>query len=210
MEKPIERKRAKKMLPTIKILISSRAIQESEKKRGILANELIRDIKRNFPKEKTPAKDTIVKLISRARNSNRDEDKPWHLCTFEDNPISSKTIAQIFELKTEGLKTISVSDSQWLDRLSSLQLHIWSLLYFAQRLSLSEKLSQISRSAPDVSDLEEEILNLLRMNPQNQMAHGVWVRSNEREGLDVIAIDREIRENLKHLNKEDSNERTHS
>lgn len=206
MKKPIQRKRAKKMLPNIKILIISRAIQEPEKKRGALANELIRDIRKYFPKEKCPVKGTIIKKISRARNSSRDEDKPWHFSTFDDPPISSKTIAQIFELKTEGLQIFSVRDAQWLDKLSSLPLPVNSLRHFAQQLSLSEKIDQISRSTPDMSNIEGEILDILRKSPQEQRAHGVLVRSMEREGLDVIRIDREIRENLKQLNKEARNE----
>ena len=122
MEKPIQRKRAKKMLPNIRILITTRAIQESEKKRGALANELIRDIRRYFPKEKPPVNETVIKLISRARNSSHDEDKPWHLSTLDDHPISSKTIAQIFQLKSQALRTLTTRDAEWLDRLSSIQL----------------------------------------------------------------------------------------
>jgi hypothetical protein len=225
MEKSPRGKRAKTMLPEIKLLITSTALNRPEVGRQDLANELIKEIKNDYPSEEPPKLETVIKLISEARNQSSEEDQPWSMDTlnvFEaDNvfinehvrvkrQISSKTVAQIFVLKAMGLKAFSVRDAKWLDRLSSLPLPLEILRDEAQQLSLLEKLQEISdnkkiknisRIKFDTKVWEANLVKLLR-DPEWQ-----WqvykMAKNEPEGMDVVALTSEIREELKKRNKED-------
>jgi len=198
--RPIKRKRAKKMLPIINMLITSRALSKPEKKRELLADELIEYIKKQFPKEIPPVLETVVKKISKARNSSRDEDKPWHLSTLDDYPISSKTIAQIFELKTQGLQMLTIRDAEWLDRLSSIPLPLDILSRLAQLLSLNERYSEISKIDFDTGSWEKSIESLLE-NPEDRESMMHIVRSVP-EGLDVFKMSEMFRGSLKSTKKE--------
>lgn len=189
------RKRPKKILLIIKLLIASKAIEEPGEKRELLADKLIEEITKLWPKETPPAWETVIKLISKARNSSREVDKPWHLSTLYDYPISSKTIAQIFKLKTQGLQAFSIRDAEWLDRLSSIPLPLEILCRLAQLLSLNEKYSKISKDALDTNYWEKNIVSLLGNSEEREsMMH---ILGTVPGGLDIIALSEMFRKSLK-------------
>lgn len=195
------RKRPKKILPIIKLFIASKAIEELGETREKLAGDLIEEITRLWPKETPPAWETVIKLISKARNSSREVDKPWHLSTLDDYPISSKTIAQIFELKTQGLRTMTIRDAQWLDRLSSIRrLPLEILCRLAQLLSLNEKYSKISKDAFDTNYWEKKIVSLLGNSEERESM--IHILRTVPEGLDIITMSEIFRESLKQSKKE--------
>jgi len=71
--------RAKSMSKDIKELITKSAI-ETDTKREALADSLLEIIKKDFKNEVPPSRDTIIKLISKARNTEHSFlDEPWHL-----------------------------------------------------------------------------------------------------------------------------------
>jgi hypothetical protein len=223
------KKRAKAMLPEIKLLITSTALNQPEVGRMDLADELITEIEKDYPTVVPPAWETVVKIISEARNQSSDEDKPWSMETLNvqeaanvllddhvlvKRRISSKTIAQIFILKAMGLQAFSVRDAKWLDRLSALPLPLEILRDQAQQLSLLEKLQEISdnkriknisRIKFDTKAWENNLVKLLR-DPEWQ-----WqvykMAKNEPEGKDVVALTSEIRDELKKRNKEEKIEK---
>ncbi|MDP2729038.1 MAG: hypothetical protein Q8O55_00935 [Dehalococcoidales bacterium] len=98
----IEKKRktrAKAMLPEIKHLITKSALNSDEGREG-LADKLIEDIKKGFPKETPPAWETVVKKISGARNSRSGLDRPWHLGLLRDHPhLSAEAVRHILEVQ---------------------------------------------------------------------------------------------------------------
>ena len=223
------KKRAKAMLPEIKLLITSTALNQPEVGRMDLADELITEIEKDYPTVVPPAWETVVKIISEARNQSSDEDKPWSMETLNvleatnvllddrvlvKRRISSKTIAQIFVLKAMGLQDFSVRDAKWLDRLSALPLPLEILRDQSQQLSLLEKLQEISdnkriknitRIKFDTKAWENNLVKLLR-DPEWQ-----WqvykMAKNEPEGKDVVALTSEIRDELKKRNKEEKIEK---
>jgi hypothetical protein len=75
------KKREKKMLPAIRQLITTQALNDRDKDRNVLAEELINDIKRKYPKEIPPSFSTIIKKISEDRSLKNINplDEPWHL-----------------------------------------------------------------------------------------------------------------------------------
>ncbi len=199
-------KRAKKMLPDIKVLITRRALEQRDKPREKLADELIKEIIKSYPKEKPPVLEYVMRLISAARNSHREEDEPWNLHTLDKYPISPDTVAKIFELKIMGLQHISIRDAQWFDRLSSIPLPLEVLFNCAQRISLYEVYNIISRTNYYDNKVEQQILTLLS-NPEelkileitskSQIAHG---------GINTLELSDQVREAPKQKNKEESNE----
>ena len=72
--------RAKAMLPEIKELITQMALSD-DTKREVLADEILLIIKKRWPKETPPARDTITRRISEARRKENQSplDEPWHL-----------------------------------------------------------------------------------------------------------------------------------
>jgi hypothetical protein len=75
------RQREKKMLPAIRQLITVRALNDPNKDRTELAEELIIEVKNKYPKEIPPSVSTLIKKISEDRSSKNESflDKPWHL-----------------------------------------------------------------------------------------------------------------------------------
>ena len=173
------------MLPEIARMITDQAINEPQKHREKLAEELRAEIKKRFPTETPPVLETIVKRISEARNSHRKEDNPWHLGTLDEHPISPKAIGQIFELKTQGLQRFSIRDAKWLDRLSSIDLPLQVLRRVAQLMSMKERVSDISKTDFDTSPWERTIVELLK-DPQYQESM-LYMAEYDTSGLDVIA-----------------------
>jgi hypothetical protein len=101
--------RAKEMLPAIKQLIAMRSVTNPYKTsdgqritdRQIIAEKLIDEIKEKFPAEMSPAEDTLVRMISSARNQDGSPlDEPWNLGTIEDYPLLSADIAAIIEVQS--------------------------------------------------------------------------------------------------------------
>jgi len=105
MEKSTK-KREKALLPEIKILITERALSDP-RSREELADELIVEIKNKYPHKVPPAWETVIKLISAARNHQPSPlDKPWHLgLTLDryglnkDYLLAAEDIAAIIEVQ---------------------------------------------------------------------------------------------------------------
>lgn len=93
------KKRAKSMIPAIRELITSLALRE-DTDRNSLAEKLLKDIKRLFPKETPPTFETVIKKISAARNHEAlPEDKPFNLGVLSVLDISPDAIPTILRLQ---------------------------------------------------------------------------------------------------------------
>lgn len=118
------KRRAKTMLPVIKLLITTRALSEPDKGREKLADELIADINRQFPNEVPPAWETVIKLISKARNQEGwPLSRAWHLdslCEHEMNPSVVPILLKEQALRAdENRYPLSVGEALWASRLYS-------------------------------------------------------------------------------------------
>jgi hypothetical protein len=120
--------RAKKMLPAIRILIGSHALDKDENgellDRQKLAEKIIKIITTRYPKEVSPAQDTVVKEISKARHSeNSPLDEPWSLATLNDYLIPFEIVPFLVELadieRVEG-HALKIRVANWIGRLSLL------------------------------------------------------------------------------------------
>jgi hypothetical protein len=121
--------RAKKMLPAIRILIGSHALDKDENgellDRQKLAEKIIKIITTRYPKEVSPAQDTVVKEISKARHSeNSPLDEPWSLATLNDYPIPFEIVPFLVELFTKQKEmghSLKIRSAIWIGRLSLLK-----------------------------------------------------------------------------------------
>jgi len=122
------KKRAKIILPEIKKLISQRAINEPNKSREKLADELIEEIINRYPKELPPSWETVIKKVSAARNHEQNPlDNLWHMGTLEDYPITSESLPYIAGVQDWREKTpddfgqtrkpLTIREAQWVARL---------------------------------------------------------------------------------------------
>lgn len=106
------KRRAKKMLPAIRDLISFRSIHDVDKDRTELAKELIADIKDSFPKETPPGEATLIKMISENRNKEGDpEDHPWSMLGYAKSGID------------ESRYQLTAKDNEAILRVRKMQLH---------------------------------------------------------------------------------------
>ena len=93
------------MLPEIREMIIM-ASTSSNEKREVLALTLIDEIERKYPREIPPVEETVIKLISKARNHEKSPlDKPWSLAVlnrlheFNIFGINSEAIEYILKVQ---------------------------------------------------------------------------------------------------------------
>ena len=141
---------------TVKRTIAYYAVHERDKPRLTLALELqglIREMG-----EVVPSEDTLVKMISKARNRKIEPiDKPWHLGTLgsEDHSIGSvdysitpAALPMVVEVKRRYVD-LTIREALWISRLSALaaalnreqpgspgemlqRLYLWAMVYAAE------------------------------------------------------------------------------
>jgi len=122
-EQKLKRKpRSKSMLPDIRALITRRALQYRKENRTLLADRLIEEITDRFPYEIPPALETVISMISKARNHAPNPlDKHWHLGILDNiqdygiSYISSDEIEAIFKVQQWLYKTGQDSISDFLE-----------------------------------------------------------------------------------------------
>jgi hypothetical protein len=175
-----------------------------EKKREELAGELIEEITKEFKRETPPAWETVVKKISEARNRANGKDVAWGLGTLDDYPLSPLAVANIFALKTTGLRTISIRDAVWFDRLSMLPIPSAVVRLLAQQLSTHERIFELTqtKNAParfNAVVFENTLLHLLA-SPQEQQELQELVEHRP-EGYDAADLARQLVAQLKALNQ---------
>ncbi len=102
--------RAKVMLPAIRQLIWSYALS-SDMNREDLAEEILIVIKQNHPKEIPPKIETIIRHISKARNSKRSLlDEPWTLGACRDYPVDFPVSSLPLLIKYKSLQFQHISE----------------------------------------------------------------------------------------------------
>lgn len=154
--------RAKVMLPAIRDLIARRALENQEKNRTLLADEIIEEIKDKFPYEIPPVEETVIRRISEARNHEPDAfDEPWHLGTLEKYPIPSEVVPLI--LKIQNLNPsfkVSIRQAKWINKLHHVVTDINLLSSISLNYTFHEKISIISHSEPfDTSEYDRFLVN---------------------------------------------------
>jgi hypothetical protein len=171
----------RELKPSIKRLIFHEAIQHRNIPREVLANRLIREIKKSS--ELPPTLETTKRYISKARNAVDPIDKPWTLGACRDYPSffppssllllmkmqqESKTFVNILtNIRSPGL---SIRTCMWIVRLQPLikeyfrsdeddfQQQYEILFNVAQAYSTAERTSEImGEQAFDTSDLDESV-----------------------------------------------------
>lgn len=107
--------------PTVRSLISSRARKDTGIKRRALAHMLTNEIIEMG--EIPPTEETMLKLISEARNLPYDKlDLPWRISTLPDYPIPPESLPKVLEIFIEKLREqavhITIQEAQWIGRLA--------------------------------------------------------------------------------------------
>jgi hypothetical protein len=143
--------RAKVMLEGIRRLITLRATSSNEK-REKLAQEILAEIEERYPKETPPTEETIIKMISRARNHKPSPlDKPWHLGVLNDlqslgiPDISAEAVKRIQEIQffvsSNNLIPLTIRQAKWISKLHRLitdnTIYNYSHLYSSYELVCS-------------------------------------------------------------------------
>jgi hypothetical protein len=115
MEKRLKRQqRAKAILPEIRNMITMAATSSNEN-RETLARNLIDEIKQKYPREIPPVEETVIKLISKARNHEPSPlDKPWSLAVLnhlhELNIFDVNAVAVEYILKVQKFVDTYLAD----------------------------------------------------------------------------------------------------
>ena len=175
--------RAKSMLPEIRRLIIT-AARFMEIKRDDLADLLLIKIKRDYPHETPPKIETIVKEISKARNSKpNDFDKPWStaVCSEYVSYFPPDTIPLLMQLWRYSIH---------LDEVFTIRHAIW-----ASRLAFQLKDMDIARQwLHTVQYAKEEELSLLSNTPMNtfeldsSLVMGVLEKFTSNVGLEAQSL----------------------
>ena len=114
-------KGASNISPTVATLIKEMAVDQKKKDRGVLAIELTELLNRQG--ELPPARDTIEKMISEARNHSDPLDGRWSLATsrnreFSLPPESIPTVLKVFVEHTNKFgKPFTIRQAMWVARL---------------------------------------------------------------------------------------------
>jgi hypothetical protein len=168
--------------PVVWSLIRDEVQRHPEKLRKELADELENEI--TLKGQVPPTRQTLIKLISKARNRNvgsSPEDDLWHLDAFDECAIPADALPVILEIQKHIDKNLSIRLVKWLTRLYMvlkgrqflkgnelfycLYCYLWASEY-ADR----EKVSEISRSLGtpisfDSSDLDVGLLDDNPLSP---------------------------------------------
>lgn len=168
--------------PVVWSLICDEVQSHPGELRKVLAYELENKIK--LKGEVPPTQQTLIKLISKARNSESSpEDYPWHIDAFDKCPVPADALPVILEIQKHIDRNLSIRVVKWLARIYvvlkgkqflegnklfyCLYCYLWASMY-ANR----ERVSEISKSfgtpiSFDSSDLD---VGLLDDNPLSLLA----------------------------------------
>lgn len=162
------------MSPVVWNLICYEVQSRPEELRKVLAFELEKKIR--LQGEVPPTSQTLIKMISKARNSESSpEDYPWHLDAFDKYPVPADALPLILEIQKHINKNLSIRLVKWLTRLyvalkgnqflrgNELLYHLYCYLW-ASMYADREKISEISKSfgtpiSFDSSDLDAGLLD---------------------------------------------------
>lgn len=124
-------KKAQKMTPAIRRLIVSEAVRQQATSRTDLAAQLQAGIQARYGELAVPTLETLVKMISDARNHASPLDRPWHMGLLPDHPaITADAVRFILavqdwydhhtprnQLLHNGSEWLSVRQALWIARL---------------------------------------------------------------------------------------------
>jgi len=149
--------------PQVKGLIYARALESKKIPRLALAVELRDLIKRMG--EKLPTEETIMRLISQARNREPNpKDAPWSLGTLTKYNLPPEAIRIIFEVQEWRLlnnkKPLTICEAWWVSNLSAFikstkVLPITRVLFFwASSYAIKEQICELTGMPMDTSSLD--------------------------------------------------------
>jgi hypothetical protein len=122
--------------------------------RNALMEALITEIERQGLK--APSDQTTIKYISMYRSEpDSSDDLPWHTGLLKDNPLSPQVISKIVAIQHLGKlssQVVSVSQSRWISKLSSILEDIETLSEISWYYTIYEKLCY--PNTPDMSSLD--------------------------------------------------------
>lgn len=157
----IKRQRGPKIKPSLKKLISGQAIRYPEKPREALAAELKDTIERMG--EVTPADETLLRMISDARNKITSPlDNNWQIILKDDIPIPAEAIPYILKVKAKGVMLanhFTIRHALWVSRLYTTIKDVDTLARLAWYYALDEKLCELAGTDFDTTGYDELLLD---------------------------------------------------
>jgi len=178
--------RQPKIPPTIKTLIIQEALKEPKRPRRVVAVELQNLIERMG--ERVPSEDTLVKIISQARNREPNPfDAPWSLGTLTKYDLPPEAIPTIIAIQEIRHNTLDIREAWWVSRLRCLVsspkvlsieevLSLWAIKYASQ-----EEIAEISNTEFDTSELDQIIIAYAEEYAAYPLLFE-WIKNNE--GID--------------------------
>ena len=174
------RQRAPRLKPTIKRLIVGDAVQYPKKPRLALAAELKDKIERLG--EISPSEETLMKMISDARNRNPSAlDEPWHLGLMgkPEYDITPEAVPYILMVKAWAEQSLNVFKQQhgpitarqalWISRLYGFTEYVrrrdpkWDFEFFlfqwSEAYSCRERVCELSNTPFDTSRFDNGVIN---------------------------------------------------
>jgi hypothetical protein len=145
---------SKTIIPTVKRLIISEALENRQKPRRALAVELATKIERMG--EIVPSEETIERLISKARNHDDPRDKPWSTASMADKDctIPAEALPSILELwvwarENHWSHEFTIRQAQWAARFYTVTKDMRTLLTLSRERAFEEAACDISGTAID-------------------------------------------------------------
>jgi hypothetical protein len=138
--------------PSIKKLIFEKALKDKHTPREALAVELKKLIEEMY--ETPPSHETMIKLISKARNKPESPlDKPWSTATLDKYPIPAEALPTILKLWVWIAENVgdkfTIREALWASRLYTVIGNIVELQCEVRLRALSEIMSEITGISPD-------------------------------------------------------------
>lgn len=137
--------------PRIKPEIRSVIFQAAISERDISRDELAINLKNTIEKEmgeKPPSRQTLVRMISEARNSLiKPEDQPWSIKTVKNYEIPPEALPSVFRVfvhvQKHRSKPFTIREAMWAARLSGLTTDIEKLSTWAIRYAGTERAGEL-------------------------------------------------------------------
>ena len=150
--------------------IMHQALTEVNTPRMLLADEILEQMRQSGGArgDKLPDRESIAKLISRARNHDDPQDKPWSMATIDQYPIPPEAlpaVLRVWKSRLEKDTGFIIREAKWVSRLSALQQEqdIEKLSFTANRYALVEKVSELQKDTGSTLSLDLLLVGLLEV-----------------------------------------------
>jgi hypothetical protein len=164
----------------------------------LLADDIFRQMKRSIdrPDKRLPERESIAKLISKARNMNSVLEQPWNLGILSQKPVAvnGESLPLILKLQVEMKqlqKPITMRQAIWMDRLTPVikstrvKDHKLVLYHWAAKYAIAEQIAGLLDNPLDTSELDDIVVTY----PEEYVTYPFWFKFlQERKGIPEAGV----------------------